>query len=87
MISPFANAPEAILPIGQTPYLSKVTNREEWLPANIGVVGARSADANLISLLRNMMEVTKVQTVVHTGQISFPSELFSEVNNFVVQSV
>lgn len=35
MIAPFAKAPEIILPVGQTPYWSKVTNREEWLPASM----------------------------------------------------
>ena len=30
MISPFAHTPETIIPVGQTPFISKVTKREKW---------------------------------------------------------
>ena len=73
MLAPFAKAPEAILPIGQTSYISRVTNREEWLPASIGVVGARGGDKHLLLLLKDMMEITGMQTSVQDGRTAFPN--------------
>lgn len=87
MVAPFAKAPEVILPIGQTPYRSKVTNREEWLPASIGVVGARGSDANLLSLLRDMMETTKLQTTTQAGRTPFPIQSSSDTQHLFVQNV
>lgn len=78
MVAPFARAPEAMLPIGQTPYWSRVTNREEWLPATIVVVGARGSDANLLSLLRDMMETTGLRTSLQVGRTPFTTRRSSD---------
>lgn len=86
MVAPFARAPEAILPIGQTPYRSRVTNREEWLPASIGVVGARGSDANLLSLLQDMMETADLQTSVQVGRTPFTTRCSSDTQNLLVQN-
>lgn len=86
MIAPFIKVPEAILPVGQNPYWSKVTNREEWLPASIGVVGARGSDANLLSFLRDVMETTEMQTSMQVGRAPFPMQCSSGKEPLLVQN-
>ena len=86
MIAPFAKAPEAILPIGQTLYESRVTSREEWLPASIGVVGARGSDASLLTFLGELMEHTELQTSVQVGRTAFPTSCSSGMEDLVVSS-
>ena len=73
MIAPFARAPEIIVPIGQTPYKSRITNQEEWLPMSVGIVGARHSDAFLSALVH---DVTKNMGYTSTlvGKTAFPPE-------------
>jgi len=72
MISPFAQAPEMIVPVGQTPFISKITKREEWLPVSLGIVGARGSDASLPVLLRDLMHAMHLPTAVEAGETAFP---------------
>ena len=72
MISPFAHAPEMIIPIGQTPFISKVTKREEWLPVSLGVIGARGSDVSLPALVQDFMHAMQMPTTVEVGERLFP---------------
>lgn len=72
MIFPFARAPETIVPIGQTPFLSKVTKHEEWLPVSLGVIGARGSDVSLPALLQDFMHAMQLPTTVEVGETAFP---------------
>ena len=78
MISPFARAPEMIIPIGQTPFLSKVTKREEWLPVSIGDVGARGSDVSLPALLQDFMHAMQLPITVEVGETAFPLQSLSK---------
>ncbi len=79
MISPFARAPEMIIPIGQTSFLSKVTKREEWLPVSLGVIGARGSDVSLPALLRDFVHAMQLPTTVEVGERDFPLQRLSKV--------
>lgn len=86
MVAPFAKAPEAILPIGQTSYMSTVTNREEWLPASIGVVGARGSDAHLLSLLTDLMATAELPRSMRVGRTAFPTQCSSDTKKLLIQN-
>lgn len=86
MIAPFAKAPEAILPVGQTSYMSTVTSREEWLPASIGVVGARGSDAHLLSLLKDLMETAGLRTSTQAGRTAFPTRCSSDTKKLMIEN-
>ena len=79
MISPFARAPEMIIPIGQTSFLSKVTKREEWLPVSLGVIGARGSDVSLPALLQDFVHAMQLPTTVEVGERAFPLQSLSKV--------
>ncbi|KAL2369276.1 amidase [Blastomyces gilchristii SLH14081] len=70
-ISVYAGAPEVILPIGQTSYHSRVTQREEWLPVALGLVGARGTDAAFTSFIKNTMEAANLSKSVYVGRTAF----------------
>lgn len=71
-ISPYAQAPEFILPIGQTKFYSRVTEREEWLPVSIGIIGAKDSDIALVTLIRDLLKESGLPTTTLTGQTAFP---------------
>lgn len=74
MIAPFAQSPEMILPISQTPYVSKVTKQQEWLPVSIGIVSAKGSDAALSGFLVDLIQNTAMQTTMQVGKTAFPVE-------------
>lgn len=84
MIAPFAKTPEAILSIGQTFYISTVTNCEEWFPASIGVVGARSSDVHLLSLLTDLMETAELPRLIRVGRTAFPIQYSSDTKKLLI---
>ncbi|KAK0609894.1 amidase signature domain-containing protein [Bombardia bombarda] len=49
-VGPYAEAPELVIPVGTTPYVSKFTGKTERLPAAVGVVGAKGGDVALARL-------------------------------------
>ena len=71
MISIFAQAPEMIVPIGQTSFFSKVTKKEEWLPVSIGIIGARHSDPSLIGVVHDVIRFSGMEREVQTGETAF----------------
>ncbi|KAK3376303.1 hypothetical protein B0T24DRAFT_677197 [Lasiosphaeria ovina] len=55
-VGPYAEAPELIVPVGATPYVSKFTGRVESLPAALGLVGAKGSDVALARLVSAFLE-------------------------------
>ncbi|KAK3377120.1 putative glutamyl-tRNA amidotransferase subunit A [Lasiosphaeria ovina] len=55
-LGPYAEAPELIIPVGVTPYISKLTGQAESLPAALGLVGAKGSDVALARLVSALME-------------------------------
>ncbi|CAG8371447.1 unnamed protein product [Penicillium salamii] len=70
-ISVYAGAPEVIVAIGQTPYQSHLTKRQEWLPVAIGLVGARGTDVAFTSFIKETLENSKLPTTVGSGRNAF----------------
>ncbi|KAK3941866.1 putative amidotransferase subunit A [Diplogelasinospora grovesii] len=55
-VGPYAEAPELIIPVGTTPYVSKFTGRTERLPAALGLMGAKGSDVALAQLVSDLVE-------------------------------
>jgi Asp-tRNA(Asn)/Glu-tRNA(Gln) amidotransferase A subunit family amidase len=70
-ISPFAQAPEIMVPVGQTSFQSKVTGCREWLPASVGVIGAHGTDRQLVKLIKDILHSTDLPTSTLTGFVAF----------------
>ncbi|KFY97379.1 hypothetical protein V500_02097 [Pseudogymnoascus sp. VKM F-4518 (FW-2643)] len=70
-ISSCSQAPEMMLPIGQTRYKSRVTGTEEWLPVSIGVIASKDNDIMLAELIQEMYHSSGLNTSVMTGRTAF----------------
>ncbi|KAF2489454.1 putative glutamyl-tRNA amidotransferase subunit A [Lophium mytilinum] len=53
-ISPYAQSPELILPAGRTPFKSRLSDQEEWLPVGLGVISGRGSDVMLADLIADL---------------------------------
>ena len=57
--------------VGQTPYHSKVTVREEWLPVAVGIVGAKGDDTMLPTLIKEVLQNINMETSVRVGETAY----------------
>ncbi|KAJ5113150.1 amidase [Penicillium angulare] len=73
-ISVYGGAPEIILPLGQTRYHSRMTQREEWLPVAIGIVGARGTDTAFVSFMNETLTIANLPRKVDVGRSAFTME-------------
>ncbi|CAG8176305.1 unnamed protein product [Penicillium salamii] len=69
-LSPYSEGPEAILPVGQTPFVSRITNSTEQLPASIGISSGKGSDVMLTDFIADLMSGTNGQGV-GVGSLAF----------------
>lgn len=67
-MSPMARAPEVTAPVGDIPYTSTVTKREEPLPIAASVIGPPGTDLILVDLVEKGMKAGGLATTVKTGR-------------------
>ncbi|OJD30648.1 glutamyl-trna amidotransferase [Diplodia corticola] len=70
-LSPITGGPELTIPIGQVPYVSKVTGREELLPMGISLMASPGYDLVLMDLMLKCLEHANRPTRVRTGRHMF----------------
>ncbi|KAF2438444.1 amidase [Karstenula rhodostoma CBS 690.94] len=70
-MSPIMRAPEVTAPVGDIPYYSAVTNREERLPIAASIIGAPGTDLILSQLVAKGMKSAGLPTKVKTGRQVF----------------
>ncbi|CZR58635.1 uncharacterized protein PAC_08527 [Phialocephala subalpina] len=63
--------PQVVLPVAQTAYLSKVTERTEYLPCTVSIAGASGSDLMLLKLANGALEKAGWPTKVLTGARTF----------------
>jgi len=69
--SPASGSPELTIPIGQVPYLSKITGNKEYLPCAVSLLAAPGSDLLLLDLARDVLEKSGRRTSVEVGKWMF----------------
>lgn len=64
-------APDMAIPIGEVPYASKITDRTEYLPVVVDIMGAPLKDWELFQAVERTMEFSGRPTSVTTGSRIF----------------
>ncbi|KUJ13957.1 putative glutamyl-tRNA amidotransferase subunit A [Mollisia scopiformis] len=67
-LSPYAGAPELIVPAGQTSYMSRLSECNEFLPAAIGITGSKGSDVALAELVNQLLGT---ENSVEAGPVAF----------------
>lgn len=65
-----SGSPEVVLPIGQVPYNSTISNHEEFLPVTIDVLAHRGCDNMLLDLTAALADEGLLKEV-KTGSTAF----------------
>ncbi|EGA72492.1 hypothetical protein AWRI796_5153 [Saccharomyces cerevisiae AWRI796] len=73
MISSFARTPEAIVPLGEVPYNSRITLTEKYLPVTAAIGAAPGCDFMVLDLIDKLSEAGIIGGVA-TGPRMFPSK-------------
>ncbi|KAH6985309.1 hypothetical protein EDB80DRAFT_733936 [Ilyonectria destructans] len=71
-ISSLTGCPEVVVPIGQIPYTSRVTKRQEFLPIVVATLGPHGTDIALTKFVVDVLRKSGMQTSVSTGTEAFP---------------
>ena len=76
-ISPFAENPDFVVPLGVASYFSDITQHEEVLPVTIDVMAAKGCDGMLFSLINDLVKAGIVnQTVTGYSEVTGGEILF-----------
>ena len=67
-------APDIIVPLGEVPYLSKVTGREKYLPVGINTVGLPKSDLSLLKNIQGCLMSSSRSLKVSIGARIFDPE-------------
>ncbi|KAI1327018.1 amidase signature enzyme [Xylariaceae sp. FL0255] len=70
-LAPVLGSPDIVVPIGDIPYKSRVTQKTEYLPVVINVVGAPGADFQLLEAVNHVMKLSGRPISVSTGSRMF----------------
>ncbi|KAL8364197.1 hypothetical protein RB601_009776 [Gaeumannomyces tritici] len=74
LLAPVSGAPELVIPVGEVPYVSRVSGKEEVLPVCISMLGPPGTDTQLIAFAAKFLEGSGRYTAVKTGRsIGFAS--------------
>ncbi|OIW32128.1 amidase signature enzyme [Coniochaeta ligniaria NRRL 30616] len=71
-LQPILGSPDVVVPIGDVPYISRITHKVEYLPVVANVVGAPGTDFQLLQAVENVLKLAKRPTSVATGPRMFP---------------
>ena len=73
-ISPFAEIPDFVVPIGQATYNSTITLHEEELPITINFLAAKGCDGMLFKLIQQL-QTAGIINAVQVGQTILGGEI------------
>ena len=71
LFASFLGSPELVVPISTIPYLSKITQNEEYLPFVVGVMGDPGSDIVLMDTVLGCLKSAGRPTSVHIGSNMF----------------
>jgi len=69
--SVLGGVPCVSFPVGQSPYQSKISKREEYQPVSMMLIGAAGTDEYLIDLIKYVLELSGRPTGVKTGKVAY----------------
>lgn len=70
-LSPILKAPDVVVPIGEVPYESRITGRQEWLPVGVNLVGAPGRDKWLFGAVTKVLKSSGRPDTVSSGSRIF----------------
>ncbi|KAJ5114029.1 hypothetical protein N7456_002563 [Penicillium angulare] len=70
----FAGLPELVVPIGQFPFHSDISNRVEFIPVSLSIIACRDMDIELLELTNDFLRQNGFSTSVLPGKTAFPTE-------------
>ena len=70
-LSSISGGPELVVPVGQVPYLSKVSGREELLPVGISLLSTSGMDLRLLDMVKHCLRVSGRPMEVSVGRTMF----------------
>ncbi|KAF4469742.1 Amidase signature domain [Fusarium albosuccineum] len=71
-LPPILGAPDLVVPIGEVPYDSRITEKTEHLPVVVNLVGAPGQDFQLVEGVETILEQSRRPKAVITGPRIFP---------------
>lgn len=73
-LQPILGTPDVVVPIGDVPYVSRITERVEYLPVVVNVVGVPGRDWELLGAVEKVLENSVRPSTVVTGSRIFTQE-------------
>ncbi|KAG6360963.1 hypothetical protein INS49_012031 [Diaporthe citri] len=70
-LSPILKAPDVVVPMGEIPYESRISGRQEWLPVGVNLVGAPGMDKWLFDAVTRVLRSSGRPDVVSWGSRIF----------------
>ena len=70
-IPPILGSPDLVVPLGEIPYHSRISNKQEFLPVAVDIVGLPGADLVLIKTIQECLIASGRKQKVHTGSRMF----------------
>ncbi|TPX09494.1 uncharacterized protein E0L32_009237 [Thyridium curvatum] len=67
--------PDLMIPIGQLPFQSEISQREEVFPVTLSIVGARGTDLSILRLAHDFLAEHGPSTSVQVGRSAYPEEM------------
>ncbi|KAH8588310.1 amidase signature domain-containing protein [Bisporella sp. PMI_857] len=73
-LSSILGAPEIVVPVGQIPYESRISNQIEYLPVTASIMSQPETDMTLVQFTQAFMKDVGRPLVVNSGKTMFPPE-------------
>lgn len=70
-LSPILRSPDVVIPIGEVPYNSRITGKEEYLPVGVNLVGTPGSDLWLLGTVKTLLDKSGRPGEVQTGSRIF----------------
>lgn len=77
-ISPFAEVPDFVIPIGSAAYNSTITLHTEFLPVTVDILAAKGCDGLIFNLVRDL-QAAGIVNVSQTGQTITGGEILLRI--------
>jgi len=67
-LSPALLGPELVVPIGEVAFDSRITERLEFLPCAVSILGAPGSDLEILTMIEEFLQASHRPSIVETGK-------------------